>query len=75
VSVDRFDPYPFIFLNLILGLTSTFLTPLIMMSQNRQEARDSIRDDEDLEADLRAERNTEVILKEVNEIKKLLEKK
>ncbi len=72
---DRFDPYPFIFLNLILALSTVYLTPLIMMSQNRHEARNSVRDDEDLEADLRGEANTEMILKELNEIKKQLEKR
>ena len=73
--VDRFDPYPFIFLNLVLALSNVYLTPLIMMSQNRHEARNSVRDDEDLEADLRGEQNTEKILKELNEIKKQLEKR
>jgi uncharacterized membrane protein len=37
-----------------------------MMSQNRHEARNSVRDDEDLEADLRGEANTEKILKELS---------
>ncbi len=36
----EFDPYPFIFFNLILTVVSTFQGPLIMMSQNRQMERD-----------------------------------
>jgi uncharacterized membrane protein len=36
----EFDPYPYIFLNLILTIVSTFQGPLIMMSQNRQAERD-----------------------------------
>jgi uncharacterized membrane protein len=35
-----FDPYPFICLNLVLTVVSTFQSPLIMMSQNRQMERD-----------------------------------
>lgn len=35
-----YDAYPFIFLNLILTVVSTFQSPLIMMSQNRQVERD-----------------------------------
>ena len=38
--VDSFDPYPYIFLNLVLMIVSTFQGPLIMMSQNRQADRD-----------------------------------
>jgi uncharacterized membrane protein len=34
------DPYPFILLNLVLTVVSTFQSPLIMMSQNRQVERD-----------------------------------
>lgn len=35
-----FDPYPFIFLNLILSCTAALQAPIIMMSQNRQEEKD-----------------------------------
>lgn len=35
-----FDPYPYILLNLFLTVVSTFQSPLIMMSQNRQMERD-----------------------------------
>lgn len=40
IVLEVFDPYPFIFLNLILTVVSTFQGPLIMMSQNRQQERD-----------------------------------
>ena len=40
VFFGNFDPYPFIFFNLILTVVSTFQGPLIMMSQNRQTERD-----------------------------------
>jgi len=75
INHRSFDPFPFILLNLILSCIAALQAPLIMMSQNRHEARNSVRDDEDLEADLRGEANTEKILKELNEIKKQLEKR
>jgi uncharacterized membrane protein len=40
LGAKRYDAYPFIFLNLILTVVSTFQSPLIMMSQNRQMERD-----------------------------------
>jgi uncharacterized membrane protein len=40
VLFSEFDPYPYIFLNLVLTVISTFQGPLIMMSQNRQTERD-----------------------------------
>ncbi len=40
VLFGAFDPYPFIFFNLVLTVVSTFQGPLIMMSQNRQMERD-----------------------------------
>ena len=40
ILVGTFDPYPYIFLNLVLTVVSTFQGPLIMMSQNRQMERD-----------------------------------
>ena len=40
ILVGTFDPYPYILLNLILTVVSTFQSPLIMMSQNRQMERD-----------------------------------
>jgi uncharacterized membrane protein len=40
VWFGEFDPYPFVFFNLILTVVSTFQGPLIMMSQNRQIERD-----------------------------------
>ncbi len=40
VLIGEFDPYPYIFLNLILTVVSTFQGPLIMMSQHRQMERD-----------------------------------
>lgn len=43
----RFDPFPFIFLTLMLSLQASYAAPLILLAQNRQEARDRITADED----------------------------
>lgn len=40
-----FDPYPFILLNLAFSTQAAYASPLILMSQNRQAAKDHIRDD------------------------------
>ncbi len=50
-----FDPYPFIFLNLILSCIAAIQAPIIMMSQNRQEAKDRIRSEHDYKVNLKAE--------------------
>ena len=49
------DPYPFIFLNLILSCLSAIQAPVIMMSQNRQEAKDRLRSQHDYKINLKAE--------------------
>lgn len=41
----RFDPFPFILLNLVLSMLAALQAPIIMMSQNRQETRDRTRND------------------------------
>jgi uncharacterized membrane protein len=50
-----FDPYPFIFLNLILSCLAAIQAPVIMMSQNRQEERDRIHAEHDYQVNLKAE--------------------
>jgi len=49
------DPYPFIFLNLLLSCLAAIQAPVIMMSQNRQEAKDRMRAKNDFEVNLKAE--------------------
>jgi uncharacterized membrane protein len=53
------DPYPFILLNLVLSLLAGLQAPVIMMSQNRQEAKDRIRAQHDYEVNLKAETEIE----------------
>jgi len=51
----RFDPYPFILLNLVLSCIAALQAPVIMMSQNRQEAKDRLRAEHDYQVNLKAE--------------------
>jgi uncharacterized membrane protein len=55
LAVHPPDPYPFILLNLILSCLAAIQAPIIMMSQNRQEAKDRLRSQHDYQANLKAE--------------------
>ncbi len=57
------DPYPFILLNLLLSCLAAFQAPIIMMSQNRQARKDSLRNMNDYHTDLKSE----LILEELHE--------
>ncbi len=52
---NPFDPFPYILLNLILSCLAALQAPIIMMSQNRQEAKDRLRATHDYEVNLKAE--------------------
>ena len=55
LATRAFDPYPFILLNLILSCLAAVQAPVIMMSQNRAEARDRLRAENDYKINLKAE--------------------
>ncbi len=50
-----FDPFPFILLNLILSCLAAIQAPVIMMSQNRREAKDRLRSENDYKVNLKSE--------------------
>ena len=50
-----FDPYPFVFLNLLLSMLAALQAPIIMMSQNRQAAKDRLAAALDYEVNIKAE--------------------
>ena len=50
-----FDPYPYIFLNLILSMLAALQAPVIMMSQNRYAAKDRVAAEHDYEVNLKSE--------------------
>jgi uncharacterized membrane protein len=53
--IRPFDPYPYILLSLILSCIAAIQAPVIMMSQNRQEAKDRLRGEHDYQVNLKAE--------------------
>ena len=55
IGIYRFDPYPFILLNLLLSSIAAIQAPIIMMSQNRQEEKDRRRSENDYLINLKAE--------------------
>ena len=68
---DRgFDPYPYVFLNLVLGIICGLQAPIIMMSQNRQSHKDRLRSDLDYEVNLK----NELALQEILQRLKVLER-
>ena len=52
---NSIDPYPFILLNLLLSCLASLQAPIIMMSQNRQAKKDTIRNKNDYRTDLKSE--------------------
>lgn len=60
--LKAWDPYPFILLNLALSLQAAYTGPVVMMSQNRQAARDRLSAQLDYEVNLKAEQEIEVIM-------------
>lgn len=60
---NKIDPYPFILLNLVLSCIAALQAPIIMMSQNRQSQKDSLRDQNDYRIDLKSE----LILEELHD--------
>ena len=61
----KYDEYPFIFLTLILSLQASYAAPLILLAQNRQEARDRVVAEQDRQADSRAHADMEFLAREV----------
>ena len=70
--IKRWDPYPFILLNLILSCLAAIQAPIILMSQNRQADRDRINADLDYEVNVKAETEIEDMQKDLDEIKALI---
>jgi len=66
------DPYPFILLNLFLSMLAAIQAPVIMMSQNRQDAKDRVRSELDYRVNLKAELEIEELLQRVGMIEETL---
>jgi uncharacterized membrane protein len=61
----KWDPYPFIFLTLMLSLQASYAAPLILLAQNRQEQRDKVIAEQDRQANARAHADMEFLAREV----------
>jgi uncharacterized membrane protein len=68
----HWDPYPFILLNLVLSCVAAIQAPVILMSQNREEARDRLRAEADYEINIKAEVLLEHLTEEIETLKALL---
>ena len=68
LAAKAFDPYPFILLNLVLSCVAAIQAPLIMMSQNRQEAKDRKRAQNDYRVNLKSEFVIDELYKRVEAI-------
>jgi uncharacterized membrane protein len=60
--IAHWDPYPFILLNLALSLQAAYAAPIIMMSQNRQAAKDRLMAEEDYRVNTKAEEELKSIM-------------
>ena len=69
---ERWDPYPFILLNLFLSMLAAIQAPVIMMSQNRQDTKDRVRSELDYRVNLKAEVEIEELLQKVGKIEERL---
>ncbi|OGN49650.1 MAG: hypothetical protein A2352_05930 [Caulobacterales bacterium RIFOXYB1_FULL_67_16] len=63
-----FDPYPFIFLNLMLSMLAAVQAPIIMMSQNRQATKDRLDASNDYQVNLKAEIEIMALLEKVEQL-------
>ena len=63
------DPYPYIFLNLILSCIAALQAPVIMMSQNRQAVKDRLQADQDFQINIKAEFAIQQIHRKLDELR------
>jgi uncharacterized membrane protein len=63
---SAWDPYPFILLNLFLSMLAAVQAPVIMMSQNRQDAKDRLRSELDFNVNVRAESEIQGLARKLN---------
>ncbi len=70
ITGEIFDPYPFILLNLGLSTLAAFQAPIIMMSQNRQAAKDRVKQDQSYEVNLKIELEIMRLHAKLNELQK-----
>jgi len=67
--IKHWDPYPFILLNLALSFQAAYATPFILMSQNRQSGIDRQKAQQDLDCDLKAEMEIELLHEKLDSLR------
>jgi uncharacterized membrane protein len=67
--VERWDPYPFILLNLALSFQAAYAAPFIMMSQNRQQDIDRKAAEHDYQINIKAELEIELLHRKIDELR------
>ena len=72
---DSFDPFPFILLNLLLSTLAAIQAPIILMSQNRQTERDHHLANYDYQVNRKAEREIQILQRQLNKIQRSLKLK
>jgi len=65
---NAWDPYPFILLNLILSMLAAIQAPVILMSQNRQDMKDRVRNELDFNVNRRAESEIQGLAQKLNQL-------
>jgi len=66
--INRWDPYPFILLNLLFSTQAAYAAPIIMMAQNRQSQRDRVQAQADYETNIEAKKEIEILQLKLNAI-------
>lgn len=67
--VERWDPYPFILLNLALSFQAAYAAPFIMMSQNRQQDVDRQKAENDFQVNVKAELEIELLHQKIDQLR------
>ena len=69
ILIRPLDPYPYIFLNLILSCLAALQAPVIMMSQNRQASKDRLQADQDYQINIKAEFAIQQLHRKLDELR------
>lgn len=75
LATRAFDPFPYIFLNLMLSMLAALQAPVIMMSQNRHAAKDRMEARHDYETNVRAEAEVASLHEKIDRLLARLEEK
>lgn len=71
-GIAAFDPYPFGFLTMVVSLEAIFLSLFVLISQNRQAARDKVRNDIEYNVNIKAEYEVRQISKQLEEMQSMM---